>query len=118
MKKLLIGVAFAALAAATIPASAAPKADPNCNMGYVTGNGYSVSVSWAEHYGCWGKAATQAAYNPAPAPAPAPVGRHKRAHAAHAADPMCSTPYATGNGYSVSVSWAEHYGCWGGSPRM
>lgn len=114
MKKLLFGVGFAALAAATIPASAAPQLDPMCKMAYVTGNSYSVSVSWAERYGCWGKTAAWTAYNPAPAP----VVTHRHAHAAPADDPMCKMGYVTGNSYAISVSWAERYGCWGAAPRM
>jgi hypothetical protein len=103
MKKLFVVavggmLATAAGIALVGQAQAAPAMDPNCKMGYVTGNSYAVSQSWADHYNCW---------HGTPAK---PVAM--RVPAGPAKDPMCKMGYVTGNSYAIAQSWADHYHCW------
>jgi hypothetical protein len=41
-----------------------------------------------------------------------------QAQAAPATSPYCDMPKAGNNGYAADLSWAEHYGCWGGRARI
>jgi hypothetical protein len=96
MKKLVLAGGALAIVALTGSAQAAPAMDPMCKMGYVTGNSYAVSQSWADRYGCW----------------KTPMAKPVAARPAAAVDPMCKMGYVTGNSYAVSVSWADSYHCW------